>query len=177
MKKFLLIICLLLLVCPTMVSAKEKEKINVYIFHGDGCPHCAKALAFFDSIEGEYGKYYNLVKYETWTSFSARHNNKIMNKVAEEFDIDTETLGVPFIIIGDQVFRGYTESYDEDIKKAIEDAYNNDNYEDKVKPIVNSMKSGVLTNVAIAGGSSIGLIGLVVLNILVRKNKKGDITD
>ena len=178
MKKFLLVICLLLLVCPTMVSAKEKEKVNVYIFHGNGCPHCAKALEFFDSIKEEYGKYYTLKKYETWTSFSAKNNLKIMYEVAEKYDVDTEQLGVPFIIVGDKVFRGYTESYDEEIKQAIVDAYNDDNYEDKVKPIINSMKNNVLSVVAIAGGTSLGLVGLVVINILVRKNvKKEDITD
>lgn len=176
MKKILMTLCLLLLVIPTMVSAKEKEKVNVYIFHGNGCPHCAKALEFFDNIKEEYGKYYKLVKYETWTSFSAKRNTEMMYKVAEAYDVDTEQLGVPFIIIGDQVFKGYTESYDEDIKKAIMDAYNNGNYEDKVKPIVNNMKKGILNNVAIAGGSSFGLVFLVIINILIRKqNKKEDI--
>lgn len=167
MKKFFMIVCLLLAFIPNVVSAKE-EKINVYIFHGDGCPHCAKALEFFDSIEEEYGKYYNLVKYETWTSFNASHNNKLMKKVAEAFGEDLENLGVPYIIIGDKTFLGYTESYGEDIKKAIEDAYNSDSYEDKVKPIIDSMNKDVLTNVSIAGGFTLGLIGLVIVNFILR---------
>lgn len=167
MKKLFMIICLLLTFIPNMVYAKDK-KINVYIFHGDGCPHCAKALEFFDSIDEEYGKYYNLVKYETWTSFFASRNNKMMKKVAESFGEDLEKLGVPYIIIGDKTFLGYTDSYKEDIKKAIVDAYNDDNYEDKVQPIINKMNKGLLNDVAIAGGFTVGLIGIVILNFVLR---------
>lgn len=172
MKKFFALLCLLLLIFPAMVSAKDKKKVNVYIFHGNGCPHCAKALEFFDSIKDEYGKYYKLVKYETWTSMNAQYNNKLMVKVAEEFKEDTSQLGVPFIIVGDKVFRGYSKAYDEEIKKAIKDAYEDDNYVDRVKPIVTKMRNSILTNVGIAGGCSVCLIGLIVLNLYLRKNKK-----
>lgn len=167
MKKLFIVLCLLLACVPNMVYAKDK-KINVYIFHGDGCPHCAKALEFFDSIEKEYGKYYNLVKYETWTSLFASRNNKMMKQVAEKFGDDSEKLGVPYIIIGDKTFLGYADSYKEDIKKAIIDAYNDDNYEDKVKPIINKMNNNLLTDLSIAGGFTVGLIGLVVLNFVLR---------
>ncbi len=172
MKKFLIALCLLIVLAPTMVCAKDNKKINIYMFHGNGCPHCAKALEFFKSIEGEYGKYYKLVKFETWTSFNAKKNNKLLYKVAEGLGEDTSSLGVPFIVIGEKVFRGYAPSYDEEIKKAIVDAYNDDDYVDKVKPYVDSMKNGLLTNVAIAGGLTIGLAGLIILNLYLRKTKK-----
>lgn len=159
--------CLLLAFIPNIVYAKDK-KINVYIFHGDGCPHCAKAFEFFDSIEEEYGKYYNLVKYETWTSLFASRNNKMMKEVAQSFNEDLEKLGVPYIIIGDKTFLGYSDSYKEDIKKAIVDAYNDEDYEDKVKPIIDKMNNSLLTDVSIAGGFTVGLIGLVVLNFILR---------
>ena len=172
MKKFFAVLLLTLLIFPVMVNAKDKKKINVYIFHGNGCPHCAKAFEFFDSIEKDYGKYYKLVKYETWTSFNASYNNKLMYKVAEELGEDTSELGVPFIIIGDKIFRGYTTAYDDEIKKAIEDAYNDENYVDKIKPIIDKQRNGIITNVAIAGGFSVGLIGLIVLNLFLRRTKK-----
>lgn len=172
MKKILVMLCLIIVLAPTAVFAKDNKKINVYIFHGNGCPHCAKAFEFFKSIEDDYGKYYKLVKFETWTSFSAKKNNKLLYEVAEGLGEDTSNLGVPFIVIGDKIFRGYAPTYDEEIKKAIVDAYNDDNYEDKVKPYVDKMKNGLLTNVAIAGGLTLGLAGLIVLNLFLRKTKR-----
>ena len=97
---------------------------------------------------------------------------EFMKKVAEEFKEDTSNMGVPFIIIGDKVFKGYSKAYDEEIKKAIIDAYNDEDYKDRVKPIVTKMRNKIITNVSIAGGFSLGLIGLIVLNLYLRRNKK-----
>ena len=119
-KLFMILCCLVLVFMPMTVRAAEKEKVKVYIFYGDGCPHCHRAFEFFKSIDEEYGKYYKLVKYETWYSSS---NNKMLVEVAEKMGSDLDKLGVPYIVIGDKVFEGYTEEYDEDIKKAIKEAY------------------------------------------------------
>lgn len=158
--------CLLLLIVPSMVSAKDKEKINVYMFYGDGCPHCHNAMEFFESIEEEYGKYYKLVTYETWYSST---NNKMMVSAAEALNTDTANLGVPYIIIGDKTFLGYAESYNEDIKKAIVDAYNNNDYEDKVLPIITSIEKNIKNTVFTAACTCVILIIIVIINIVLRK--------
>ena len=44
-----------------------------------------------------------------------------MSKVSETMNKDAG--GVPYIVIGDKVFAGYSESYDDDIKSAIETLY------------------------------------------------------
>lgn len=168
-KNLFVLICLMLIVVPSMVSAKNKEKIKVYIFHGDGCPHCAKALEFFDSIKDEYGDYYELVKYETWTSLFSASNSELMKSVATEFGEDLSSLGVPYIIIGDKTFLGYTESYGEEIKKTIVEAYNSDSYEDKVAPIIKKKRNVLLTDVSIASGFSFLAIILVIINFALRK--------
>lgn len=168
MKKFFMALCCLLLVfMPMVVKADEKkEKINVYIFYGDGCPHCHRAFEFFDSIEEEYGKYYKLVKFETWYSSS---NNKMMFEVAEKLGTDTENLGVPYIIIGDKTFVGYSEAYDDDIKKSIVDAYENDDYEDKVKPIITERNNETKKTIYMACGSVSALLLITIINLVSRK--------
>lgn len=169
MKKFLMTLCLLLVLIPNIVRAdnQEKEKISVYVFYGDGCPHCHKAFEFFEDIEDEYGQYFNLVKYETWYS---HRNNKMMASVADALKTDTENLGVPYIIIGDKTFLGYSESYNEDIKKAIVDAYNDDKYIDKVKPVINLMNKDLRNTILIASATCIILIGIVGINMGLRGN-------
>ena len=166
MRNIFVTICLLILFIPGLVNAKEKEKINVYIFYGDGCPHCHNAFNFFDSIEEEYGKYYKLVKYETWYS---HRNNKLMISTAEALGTDTTNLGVPYIIIGDKTFLGYSSQYDEDIKKAIVDAYNDENYDDKVAPVVTTMFKDLKNTLITAGVGCLAIVIVVIINFSLRK--------
>ncbi len=167
MKKLFVIICLLTLFIPGVALAKEKEKVAVYFFYGDGCPHCHKASEFFDNIQDEYGEYFELKKFETWDIFSQRRN-KLMREVAEAFDVNDKNLGVPFIIIGDKTFIGYASNYDDDIIEAILDEYNNDDYEDLVIGFVNNMHIETYSRY----GSVIILAVLLIVNVAIRNPRK-----
>ena len=47
--------------------------------------------------------------------------------------------GVPYIVIGDEAsWPGYQSAFDDDIKKAIKKAYENEDYKDIVAPLINS---------------------------------------
>lgn len=99
-------------------SEDKKEKVNVYFFHGDGCPHCADAKDFFDSIEDEYGHLFELVSYETWKNAD---NADLLEQVGEVRD--EEIKGVPYILIGNKSFSGYRSDFNDDIIEAIENEY------------------------------------------------------
>lgn len=123
--KLLIVALLVLLVVPFAVFAEdenndsiEDNKVNVYFFRGEGCSHCAEAEEFFDSIEKEYGQYFNLVDYETWYNSD---NASLLEKVAEARGEDVQ--GVPYIIIGDKSWSGYSSDFDDDIKSAIKSVY------------------------------------------------------
>lgn len=135
MKKTLMsiITLFLLLLFPISVMAedkKEKDPINVYLFWGDGCGYCEAAKQFFASIEDEYGKYFDLVDYEVWHN---KQNNELKDNVANYFQ--ENVTGVPYIIIGDETFGGYSSEYDKDIKDAIKDAFDDENYIDVVAKV------------------------------------------
>ena len=72
MKKLLSVLIFSLFAILPFVKVSAKEPVNVYLFYGDGCPHCENAMKFFSSIEEEYGDKFNLIKYETWND---RRNN------------------------------------------------------------------------------------------------------
>jgi len=97
------------------------DQITIYLFRGKGCGYCKKFLTFLNSITDEYGKYFKLQSYEVWYD---RNNSELFESVAEFLDEDAG--GVPYIVIGNQVFPGYHSSYDEQIKKAIKDLYNSE---------------------------------------------------
>lgn len=127
-----LVFALVLFIPFAIVNAdtKEKSKINVYLFRGEGCPHCAEAEEWFSELskDEEFSKYYTLVDYEVWYDES---NATLMDNVAKE--LGTEANGVPFIVIGDKYYSGFASSMAEDIKTTIKEAYNNKDYKDVVK--------------------------------------------
>lgn len=98
----------------------DEEKVNIYLFWGDGCPHCEKLTEFLNNIEKEYKVLYNLYKFEVWYN---DENSELMDKVAEE--LGKEPNGVPFLVIGEKSFIGYNESLNEDIKKTIKEQSQN----------------------------------------------------
>lgn len=99
-------------------SVEKKSKVKVYFFHGDGCPHCADAEEFFDSLEDEYGHLFEVVAYETWYN---DENAALLENIGEARD---ETItGVPYILIGNKSWAGYASDYDDEIIDAIEDEY------------------------------------------------------
>ena len=78
MKKFLsslFVLLFIITIVPSFVFAEENEKeevkkepIKIYEFYGDGCGYCAASFQYFESLEEEYGDYFDLVKFEVWKS-------------------------------------------------------------------------------------------------------------
>lgn len=100
------------------IEVAYEEAINVYLFWGNGCAHCNNLKAFFADIEDEYGEYYDLYTFEVWYN---EDNEALMNKFAASLD-DT-VKGVPYLVIGDQSFKGYSSSMNDRIIDAIMDEY------------------------------------------------------
>ena len=98
---------------------ENDNQITIYLFRGNGCSVCRKFLTFLNSIVPEYGQYFKLESYEVWYNSD---NTKLYKKVAAFMEEQAD--GVPFIVIGDVVFPGYSEHYDDAIKAAIKKLYN-----------------------------------------------------
>ena len=102
-------------------GAEDSKEVNLYFFRGEGCPHCEEAEQWFQSIEEEYGSYFKIVDYETWYN---EENAKLMEKVA---DIrGEEASGVPYIIVGDKSWNGFTEDYGTEILSQIQTVFAQD---------------------------------------------------
>ena len=124
----LLLVFIITLVFPLFVNAKEKT--TLYLFHGDGCPHCAEEIKFLNSIEGKY-KDLEIVKYEVWYN---EENAELLKKVEEGFDIARS--GVPTTVIGDIMIQGYSSNTASKIQRAIA-FYENHDYIDQIEKIKN----------------------------------------
>ena len=102
-------------------SSDESKEVKIYFFRGEGCPHCQEAEEWFKSIEEEYGSYFEVVDYEVWND---EDNNALMEKVAKARGEKAE--GVPYIIIGDKSWSGFTESYEKEMIDQIKTMFEQD---------------------------------------------------
>ena len=100
MKKYLyifLMAILLVLASPALAS----DTPNVYFFHGDGCPHCAKEEIFLDQLHSKDPSL-NIYAFEVWKNKS---NLNLLKEVGQALDADVS--GVPFTVIGDNYVSGF----------------------------------------------------------------------
>ena len=131
--KFLIVFAVFLLL---PVSAKADEKvINIHLFYGNGCPHCAAEEEFLSDYLKDRTDV-KLYKYEIWYD---SHNQELLSKVQKEMGT-TNKNGVPFTVIGKKTIVGYADAVtDEQIKDAINYYLNND-YRDYAGEITGKVK-------------------------------------
>lgn len=137
-KRFIMIFAILAML-PLGVFAKEK--VNVYLFKREGCGFCANALTFFNSLseDEEYKDYFNLVTKEVLNN---KGNSELMEKTAKKLGVSLS--GVPFIVIGNTHFEGYANTFDDQIKAAIKNAYEKES-EDIVASITEKKDTSATT--------------------------------
>lgn len=124
----LLFILTFIFVFPFNVFAYEDDEITLYLFHGDGCPHCAAEQDYLEEIQEKYPEL-EIIKYEVWYNYE---NAELLEKVEEKFKIKRS--GVPTTVIGNTVISGYNESLSGKIERAIKYYMEND-YEDVIVKI------------------------------------------
>lgn len=103
MKKFKLIIfslCISLMFI-TNISAEE-NLVNLYLFYSNTCPHCEGEMELLDELQKDYDNL-KIYKYE----ISEDENSLLLSKVSEMFNLNVT--GVPFTVIGEKTFFGYSE--------------------------------------------------------------------
>ena len=130
MKNILKLLIVIALLFSFSVSAKEK--VTLYFFHGDGCPHCVEEQT--DLIEElKKDETINVVEIEVWHD---NENKELLEKVINAYGTRS---GVPYNVIGDTTIIGYSEANGEKIKRAI-NYYKEHDYTDEIQKIKNGEK-------------------------------------
>ncbi|OQA30040.1 MAG: hypothetical protein BWY57_03090 [Betaproteobacteria bacterium ADurb.Bin341] len=85
-------------------QAEQVTTADLHIFWSKGCPHCEHALAFLAPLERTTPGL-RVIRYEV----GSRHpeNLRLLTELAQKHGI--EQPGVPFIVLGDEVFVGYQD--------------------------------------------------------------------
>lgn len=125
MKRITQILLIIIMFIPFIIYGSDKE-LNIYLFYGDGCPHCAEEEEWFNTYLKK-NKNIKIHKYEVWYD---KENQEKYSKVHEILN-DTSN-GIPYLIIGETVITGFDKDLTpERIRNAVE-YYSNVNYKDKV---------------------------------------------
>lgn len=83
--------------------AQTTQTVSVYLFYGEGCPHCAKEMAFLNNIRDQYPE----VDFRAFEVWYHEANARLMQNVAQRLGANVN--GVPFTVIGDWYTVGYLD--------------------------------------------------------------------
>ena len=100
----------------------KKNIINIYLFRGEGCPHCAQEEKWLKKIEDDYNKHVKVYYFEVWKN---EKNADFLKKVKK--NLNTTIEGVPFTVIGDEYYVGYSDIIASKIENKIKSYANLDN--------------------------------------------------
>ena len=116
-----------------LVFAEEsKNNVYIYLFHSNTCPHCKEEITYLDKLEKQYDNII-IYKYE----ISSEENIKLYQKVAKLYG--TEASGVPFTVIGDKYFKGFSYEAHYDRFIAAIDYYSQYSYVNRIKESIPEM--------------------------------------
>ncbi len=144
---------------PAFDEYKENDKqVIIYLFRGQGCTFCRGFLEYLNKIYEDEGDKFKVVSFETWKD---SNNNELLHETAEFMEVpNLEKLGVPFIVIGDKFFPGFTEeAYGDAVLEAINEEYEKDP-EDRYDVFEEMEKAPE------KGTSSVGLGGIILIDLI-----------
>ncbi|MFW5991317.1 MAG: TlpA family protein disulfide reductase [Candidatus Nanoarchaeia archaeon] len=127
----LMILIALLTACTTNENEKpgpggtptqddDPDKVVVYFFWGEGCPHCATEKPFLEELENKYPE----LEVKMFETYNNPENVQKFQRVAQAYG--TKARGVPATFIGEEYWEGYSESIGEEIEAKIKDCIEND---------------------------------------------------
>jgi thiol-disulfide isomerase/thioredoxin len=98
----------------TAALAAGDDEVELVLFWGDGCPHCAAEKEWLEDVQDEYPGLI-ITPYEVWYDEANRQ------KFVEAGErLGFEPSGVPTTIIGDRVWVGFSDQTAEEIETTIE---------------------------------------------------------
>ena len=124
MKKiFYLIILAFLLILPKNVFALNE--VNVYFFHDKDCSICEQERIYLQALKQDRYPNMRIYAYEINTD----NNRELYNKAKKLFN-ETRN-GVPFTVVGDKVFYGFSQGKKGEFQQAVY-TYSTNKYENKL---------------------------------------------
>jgi len=108
-----LLFLLVLQTAPVQAEPPAQNKVVIYFFWGDGCPHCATEKPFLEGLTHKYPGV-ELRSFEVWY---VPENQQLFFDMAEKFGFQPSA--VPTTFIGAEYWVGYSDTLAEQIEAAV----------------------------------------------------------
>jgi cytochrome c biogenesis protein CcdA/glutaredoxin len=111
------VLALAIVLVPGAAGAQSDDerpgRIEVVVFYGEGCPYCARELAFLAELEARE-PLLDVVAYEVWND---EQNRELFRTTAASHDIEPQA--VPTTFLGDSVWVGFDSTVQRQIEEAV----------------------------------------------------------
>ena len=136
MKRFLVILCFIIMMIPYNVYASDERDVNIYFFHSNSCSHCKAEEEILRKIENKY----NNVKIYRFEIHDKENFSK-MEQVMRIYKLNRNA--VPLTVIGDTIYTGYNE--EKSVIKFVKtiEYYSIYPYQDRVMEVIDSSYDSV----------------------------------
>jgi len=121
MKKIILMLMILSLITPVISHAAEQEgnnEVTLFMFYGQGCPHCGKIELFLNDLEEKYPT----LKVERYEVYGNQENRELFENISKAYD--TKVVGVPAVFIDNKVVFGFSNSIGDSIENEVKRCVN-----------------------------------------------------
>ena len=100
---------------PVQANApvQATDEVVIYLFWGDGCPHCAAEKPFLQSLS-KANPQVVVQEYEVWYN---QENQQKLIQMADFYNFEAN--GVPVTIIGEKYWIGYSDQLGEEIRNEV----------------------------------------------------------
>lgn len=97
---------LLVLTCLVVISTTNvmgaDQKVNLYLFWGDGCPHCTDEKVFLNSLSAKYPE----LEIKDFEIYDSKDNAALFQNFVGEYNVPPP-LGVPATFVGGDFVVGF----------------------------------------------------------------------
>ena len=186
MKKVVLqIVCLLAVLVVGMNAFAEEKKeevvevpkvVNAYVFSKENCPYCEALKTYLQELKDDkkFKVDFEIVEYRVWDNEWNQDEKyyTLMTNVANKFGDKVD--GAPYLVVGDSFsVAGYAEEYEKDIKNAIKEAYNDEEYVDLVAKTASELPEEPVetSDTGVIVGILAGTVCLICLFVFFSKRK------
>ena len=132
----------------------DPDQVELVIFHGDGCPHCAAMLEFLDELQGRYDELV-VSDYEVW--YDEANLQLFVETLAE---LGEEPDAVPTVVVDGIVIVGHSDAIEQRIERIVDDLLAGLEPADEGEFVIDVPFVG---SVDVGSGSLIGSTALIAL--------------
>jgi len=95
-------------------ASSDDTEVNIYMFWGEGCPHCAEAKPVLEEIAAADDR----IEYYDFEVYEDEENLALFFEMSEAYGVSPQ--GVPTMFAGEQYWIGYSENIKAEIESYID---------------------------------------------------------